>query len=89
MSADVLTKTNRAEPASREATPIRSIASGLVGDGVRLARRAVRQSRYTAEDAIDEVEHRIKQQPFQAVGLVFAAGLLMGCFTSWITLHRR
>lgn len=36
-----------------------------------------------AEDAIEEAQHRVKQSPFHAIGIVFAAGVLTGamCFT--------
>jgi len=89
MPADVLEKPVTAEEARREVSKIRSIVTDAVEDGVRSAGRAIRHGRYAAEDVIEQAEHKVKQSPFQAMGLVFVAGMLVGGFVSWIGFHRR
>jgi ElaB/YqjD/DUF883 family membrane-anchored ribosome-binding protein len=89
MPADVLEKTATAEDARREVSKVRSIITDAVEDGVRSANRAIRHGRYAAEDAIDQAEHKVKQSPFQAMGLVFAAGMLVGGLLGWIGFRRR
>jgi ElaB/YqjD/DUF883 family membrane-anchored ribosome-binding protein len=89
MPADVLEKTATAEDARREVSKIRSIVTDAVEDGVRSASRAIKHGHYAAEDVIDQAEHRVKQRPFQAIGIVFAAGVLVGGFLTWIGFRRR
>jgi len=89
MPADVLEKPVYAEDARREVCKIRSIVSDAVEDGVRSASRAVRHGRYAAEDVIDQAEHKIKQRPFESIGMLFATGVLLGGFLTWLGLRRR
>ncbi len=60
-----------------------------MGDGVRSASQAIRHGRHAAEDAIEEAKHTVKQRPLQAIGTVFAAGVLAGTFFTWIGFRRR
>jgi len=89
MAATESTNAVTADDAGRGVPKIRSIVNSVMEDGVRSAKRAIRHSRHTAEDAIDEVQHTIKRSPFQAVGVAFAAGVLLGSLTSWVGLRRR
>lgn len=89
MPVDVLEKPATAEDARREVPKIRSIVSDAMEDGVRSASRAIRHGRYAAEDLIDQAEHKVKQRPFQAIGILFAAGMLVGGFLTWIGFRRR
>ena len=89
MPAEVLEKPATAEEARREIPKIRSIVSDAMEDSMRSASRAIRHGRYAAEDVIEQAEHKVKQSPFQAMGLVFVAGMLVGGFLSWIGFHRR
>lgn len=89
MPAEVLEKPAAAEEARREIPKIRSIVRDTMEDSVRSASRAIRHGRYAAEDLIDQVEHKVKQRPFQAIGTVFAAGLVVGGLVTWIGFRRR
>ena len=88
MPANVLEKPATVEDALREVSKLRSMVSEAVEDGVRSANQAIKRGRYAAEDAIDEVKHTVKQKPMQAMGVVFAAGVLAGSFVTWIGLRR-
>jgi ElaB/YqjD/DUF883 family membrane-anchored ribosome-binding protein len=76
------------EDALREVSRIKSIVTEAVEDGVKSAVKAVRQGRSAAEDAIDEARHRVKQRPFQAIGVVFGAGVLVGGLLAWMASRR-
>lgn len=89
MPADVVEKPATVEDARREVSKIRSIVTDAVEDGVRSASRAIRHGRYAAEEVIDQAEHQVKQRPLQAIGLLFAAGMLVGGLLTWIGLRRR
>ena len=67
----------------------RKLKVSAVEDGVRSASQAIRHGRYAAEDVIEEAKHTVKQRPLQAMGIVFAAGVLAGCFLTWIGFRRR
>jgi ElaB/YqjD/DUF883 family membrane-anchored ribosome-binding protein len=89
MLADVVEKSATVENPLREVSKIRSRVADAVEDGVRSASQAIRHSRYAAEDAIEEAKHAVKQRPLQAMGTVFAAGVLAGTFLTWIGSRRR
>ena len=76
------------EDALREASRIKSMVSDAVEDGVKSAMKAIKQGRVVAEDAIGDARHTVKQNPFQAMGVVFAAGVLTGSFLAWIGTRR-
>lgn len=76
------------EDVFREVSKIKSVVTEAVDDGVRSAIRTIKQGRHAAEDAIDDARHAVKRNPMQAVGIVFAAGVLTGFFASWIGLRR-
>jgi ElaB/YqjD/DUF883 family membrane-anchored ribosome-binding protein len=76
------------EDVLREVSKIKSIVEDAVDDGLRSALRAVKQGRHAAEDAIDDAKSAVKQNPLEAVGIVFAAGLLVGCLAAWIGRRR-
>ncbi len=89
MLADVLEKPATVEDARREVAKIRSIVTDAVEDGVRSARQAIKHGRNAAEDVIEEAQHTVKQRPLQAMGLVFAAGVLAGSLLGSIEFRRR
>ncbi len=89
MLANVAEKPATAENPLREVSKIRSMVTDAVEDGVRSASQAIRHGRYAAEDAIEEAKHTVKHRPIQAMGAVFAAGVLAGTFLTLIGLRRR
>lgn len=89
MPVDVLEKPATVEDAARGVSRIRSMVTDAVEDGMRSARQAIKHGRYAAEDVIEEAEHAIKRRPFQTMGWVFAAGVVVGGFLTWFGVRRR
>ncbi len=89
MLANVLEKPATVENSLHEISKIRSRVTDAVEDGVRSASQAIRHGRHAAEDAIEEAKHTVKRRPLQAMGTVFAAGVLAGTFFTWIGFRRR
>ena len=89
MPANVSERPETVENPLREVSKIRSMVTDAVEDGVRSASQAIRHGGYAAEDAIEEAKHTIKQRPLQAMGTVFAAGILAGTFLTWVGFRRR
>ncbi len=89
MLANVLEKPATVENSLHEVSKIRSRITDAVEDGVRSASQAIRHGRHAAEDAIGEAKHTVKQRPLQAMGTVFAAGVLAGTLFTWIGFRRR
>jgi ElaB/YqjD/DUF883 family membrane-anchored ribosome-binding protein len=72
----------------REVSRIKSLVVDAVEDGVKTALRTVKQGREITEDTIDDARYAIKRNPFQVVGIVFAAGVVIGSIVTLITSHR-
>jgi ElaB/YqjD/DUF883 family membrane-anchored ribosome-binding protein len=89
MLASVLGKPATVADPLREVSKIRSRVTDAVEDGVRLASQAIRHGRHAAEDTIEEAKHTVKQRPLQAMGTVFAAGVVAGTFLTWMGSRRR
>jgi len=88
MAHDVLEKQVTADDLFREVSRIKSIVTDAVDDGVQSALRAVKQGRDAAEDAVHDARYAIKRNPFQAVGILFAAGVLIGGLITLVTMRR-
>ena len=72
----------------REISRLRTVVTEAVEDGVETAVKALKQGREAAEDAIDDARRTVRQKPFQAVGVVFAAGILTGAVLTWMSSRR-
>jgi len=84
MPSDAVEMRASVEEALREVSRIKTIVTEAVEDGVKSAMKAIKQGRYAAEDMIGEARHTVKQRPFQAMGVVFAAGVLTGALIGWL-----
>jgi ElaB/YqjD/DUF883 family membrane-anchored ribosome-binding protein len=89
MLANVLEKPATVENSLHEVSKIRSRVADAVEDGVRSASQAIRHARHAAEDAIEEAKYTVKRRPLQAMGTLFAAGVLAGTVFTWIGFRRR
>jgi ElaB/YqjD/DUF883 family membrane-anchored ribosome-binding protein len=89
MPADLLQKPATVDDVLREVSKFKTTVSDAVDDGVRSALRTIRLGRHAAEDAIDDARHAVKQSPLQAVGIVFAAGIVAGVLATWMGLRGR
>jgi ElaB/YqjD/DUF883 family membrane-anchored ribosome-binding protein len=88
MPPDLSEVTASVEDALREVARIKSMVTEAVEDGVKTAVKAIKQGRYAAEDMVGEARHTVKQNPLQAMGIVFAAGVLTGAVVAWIGTRR-
>jgi ElaB/YqjD/DUF883 family membrane-anchored ribosome-binding protein len=88
MSTNLLEKQASVEDVLREVSRLKSVVTEAVEDGVQAAVKAMKQGRDAAEDVIHDARHTVKQKPLQAVGVVFAAGVLVGSLMAWLGTRR-
>lgn len=89
MPTDFIEKAPSVEEVLREVSHIKTVVSDAVEDGFKSALKAVRQGRHAAEDVLDEAKHKVRQKPFEAVGIVFAVGVMTGAVLTWLSSRRR
>jgi ElaB/YqjD/DUF883 family membrane-anchored ribosome-binding protein len=70
--------------AGGEVSRLKSEASQAVEDGVTVARRLAKRSRYAAEDLIDDAAHRVKRDPLRSVAIGLAIGFVLGALAAWL-----
>jgi ElaB/YqjD/DUF883 family membrane-anchored ribosome-binding protein len=88
MAVEILEKQATVDDVLREVSRIKSVITDAVDDGVQSALRAVKQGRDVAGDAIHDAKYAIKRNPLQAVGIVFAAGVMIGSVVTWLSARR-
>jgi ElaB/YqjD/DUF883 family membrane-anchored ribosome-binding protein len=92
MATELLEKTPTMDDVLREFSKIKSVVADAVNDGMQSALRAAEKGRDLAEDAIDDAIHStkkaVKQNPLEAVGIMFAAGVLAGGLLTWMCTRR-
>jgi ElaB/YqjD/DUF883 family membrane-anchored ribosome-binding protein len=70
------------EEVARSAPYLKSSVSEVMGDGLHKARRAVKKSRYAAQDLIDDVLYSVRRHSLRSVavtaGVAFGLGVLVG-----------
>lgn len=87
MPSEVWTNTS-VDDVVREVSRLKEVVTEAVQDGVESAVSAINQGREFAGDTIDSARRRVKQRPFESVGVVFAVGILTGAFLTWISSRR-
>ena len=89
MPAELLEKVPSPTDVLREVTRVKTVVAEAVEDGVKAALKLVKQGRASAEDVLEEARHKVKKSPIEAVGIVFAAGVLTGSLLTWMGCRRR
>jgi ElaB/YqjD/DUF883 family membrane-anchored ribosome-binding protein len=89
MSSSLLEKQASVDDVLREVARLKAVVTEAVEEGVESAVKALKQGRDVAEDAIYEARRTVKQNPFQAMGVVFAAGVFTGSLVAWLSSRRR
>ena len=72
---------------SHEAQFLKSLAADAVEDGVHAAKRAIKSVHRRVEalgDLKDGAAHRVKRQPFEALGIAVGVGLVFGLAIAWV-----
>ena len=69
---------------AHEARVLKTRAADALEDGLHSARRTVTRGMHDLEDFRDEAVVRVRRAPLAAVGMTFAAGLLLGIAVGWI-----
>ena len=75
--------------ASKEALRLKEIITEAVEDGLRTARRTMKQGQEFAEEAVDEAVHTVKKYPLQTVAVTFGVALAAGLFLGWLASRDR
>jgi ElaB/YqjD/DUF883 family membrane-anchored ribosome-binding protein len=88
MAVEVLERQATVDDVLREVSRIKALVVDAVEDGVKTALRTVKQGKDVAEDTIHDARYAIKRNPFQAVGIVFAAGVVLGSIVTLLSSHR-
>lgn len=89
MPAEMFKTPAAVEDVVADVTRIKSIITDAVEDGVKSALSTIKEGRHAAEDALDDAKHAVKQNPFEAVGIAFGAGIVMGAFAVWLGRRSR
>ena len=89
MAVEFFEKAPTVEDVLREVSKFKAAVTDAVEEGVESALRAIKQGRYAAEDAIHDTRYAVRRNPFQAMGVVFGAGVVIGGLVSWIGFRRR
>jgi ElaB/YqjD/DUF883 family membrane-anchored ribosome-binding protein len=86
--ASIIEKQVSVEDVINEVARIKDVVTEAVQDGVESAMKAVQQGRAVAGDAIDDARQTVKEKPLQAMGIMFASGVLVGCMLGWLSTRR-
>ncbi|HKF50124.1 MAG TPA: hypothetical protein VKB38_22365 [Terracidiphilus sp.] len=86
---DILGKVATVDEVLQEVSRIREVVTEAVEDGFQSAVKAVKQGREAAEDAIADARHAVKRNPFEALGIAFATGVVIGALAVVVGFRRR
>jgi ElaB/YqjD/DUF883 family membrane-anchored ribosome-binding protein len=79
-----LAETSRhAEQLAHEARVLKTRASDLLEDSLHTAKRTVTRGVHDLEDLRDQTVIRVRRAPLAAMGVTFAAGLMLGIVVGW------
>ena len=85
---DQVTKFGGAQ-VTEQATWLKETIADAVEDGLRAARRTMKQGREFAEDGVEEAIHTVKNYPLQTVAVTFGVALATGAFLGWLMFRRK
>lgn len=88
MAHELLEKQATVDDILHEVSRIKAVVTDAVDDGVQSALRAAKQGRDAAEDMVQDARYAIKRNPFQAAGILLAAGVVIGSLVTLIAARR-
>lgn len=80
----VMESTRYAETLAKDARDLTARASEVLEDRVYAAKKTLRRRLNDVTDLRDETARRVKRAPFTALGVTFAAGLVLGAVVGWV-----
>jgi ElaB/YqjD/DUF883 family membrane-anchored ribosome-binding protein len=80
----VVEKVRYGEDLAKDAREIKARATEVLEDGMYAARRTFKRRMHDLEDLREDTARRVKRAPFTALGVTFAAGLLLGAIMGWV-----
>jgi len=80
----VVEKTRQVEDFAKEARELKVRATEVFEDGMYAARRTLKRRVREFEGLRDDTARRVKRAPFTALGVTFAAGLMLGVIVGWV-----
>lgn len=91
MAESVLDQINEFDSAraSKEAQRLKEIITEAVEDGLRTARRTMKQGQEFAEETVDDAIHTVKKYPLQTVAVTFGVALAAGVLLGWLASRDR
>ena len=89
MRSGILEKAATLDDVLHDVYRMRSVVTDVVEDGVESALHAIKQGRHACEHALHDAKHRVKRNPLEAIGIVFAAGVLTGALVTLGVRRRR
>jgi ElaB/YqjD/DUF883 family membrane-anchored ribosome-binding protein len=88
MPSGILEKAATLDDVLHDVYRMRHMVTDAVEEGVDSALRTIRQGRHACQHAIHDAKHAVKRNPLEAMGIVFAAGVLTGSLIS-LGIRRR
>lgn len=85
---DELTESPLGTCTAEEFERLKGVITDAVEDGLRAARRTLKQGQEVAEEAFDEATHTVKKYPLQTVAVTFGVALAAGALLGWLASRR-
>ena len=89
MPSDLLEKAPSIDEVIREVSRIKTTVTQAVEDGFKSAVKAVEQGRQVTGDMIDDGKRMMRRKPIESAGVIFASGILLGVFLTWMSSSRK
>lgn len=80
----VMESARNVEALAKDARKLKARAAEAFEDGVYTARKSLRHRMLELADMRDDTARRVRRAPFTALGVTFAAGLVLGAVVGWV-----
>jgi ElaB/YqjD/DUF883 family membrane-anchored ribosome-binding protein len=67
-----------------DSAQIKAKIEDAVENGIKAAKRTVRNGQHATEDLLDEAKYKIKREPLGSVALSLGIGLGLGAIVGWL-----
>ncbi|MCC7031238.1 MAG: hypothetical protein IT179_00210 [Acidobacteria bacterium] len=80
----VMESARNVETLAKDARALKARATEAFEDSVYTAKKTLRRRMHDLADMRDDTARRVKRAPFTALGVTFAAGLVLGAVVGWV-----